>query len=65
MISSAAFIYLGSYPILITKSSKDLILLSFAKEDTFSIFNWDWMFAYETCNFDNDMVVLVKVEEII
>jgi len=40
-IHSTSLILLRSYPILMTKSSKDFILLSFAKEETFSSFNWD------------------------
>jgi hypothetical protein len=40
IISSSAFIFEGSYPILRTNSSKDLILLSFAKDDIFSSFSW-------------------------
>jgi hypothetical protein len=37
--SSTTFMFEGSYPILSTNSSKDLILLSFAKDDTFSNFS--------------------------
>jgi hypothetical protein len=38
-ISLANFTFKGSYPILRTNSSIDLILLSFAKDDIFSSFN--------------------------
>jgi hypothetical protein len=38
--SLAAFTFEGSYPIFSTNSSKDLTLLSSAKEDIFSNFNW-------------------------
>jgi hypothetical protein len=39
--SSVALTFVESYPIFNTISSNDLILLSLAKEETFSNFNWD------------------------
>jgi hypothetical protein len=52
-------IFDGSYPIFSTNSSRDLILFPLAKEDIFSIFNWDWMLFKDTCNFEavNDVFV--------
>lgn len=65
MRSYAAFMFEGSYPIFSTRFSKDLILVSFVNEDTFSNFSCDWVLAKATCIFDKLMVVFVKVEEII
>jgi hypothetical protein len=39
--SSVALTVVGSYPIFNTNSSSDLILLSLAKEEIFSSFNWE------------------------
>jgi hypothetical protein len=63
--SSAALTFDGSYPIFSTKYSRDLILLSLAKEDIFSSFNWDWMLFKDTCNFEEFNDVFFKVEKII
>jgi hypothetical protein len=63
--SSVAFTFDGSYPILRTSSSKDFILLYFAKEDTFSSFSCVWTLFKETCNFAAVMEVLARVDKII
>jgi hypothetical protein len=55
----------GSYPILRSNSYIDFILLSFAKEDILSIFNWDWILVSDTYNLEVVIEVFVGVENII
>jgi hypothetical protein len=55
--SYVALTFVGSYPILRTKSSNDFILLSLAKEEIFFSFNWDWILFRDTCNLE----VVIKV----
>lgn len=63
--SSAILMFAGSWPALISKSSKSLILVSLASVDTFSIFNCDWTLANVTYNLGKLIVVLVIVEKLI
>jgi hypothetical protein len=52
IISSTAFTFEGSYPILRTSSSNVLILLSLAKDDIFSNLNYVWTLFRDTCNLE-------------
>ena len=62
---STTLMSLGLYPISITKSSSDLILLFLAYEDAFSSLNCVVMLSRDFCSFWTLMTLLVIVKYII
>lgn len=62
IISSPALLSLGSYPSLITKSSRALVLVSLAKDDIPSMFICEFMLFREASSLEVVIDEFVKVE---